>query len=74
MNDSRTRSRCKLFDNAISSLYYVFQPIMAIFRPEPDAKRRWIFNLLHFTVGFLAQLSSGLELFVRLVEDTEALI
>ena len=41
---------------------FVLQPIMAICRPAPDAKRRWIFNLLHFTVGFLAQLASGMKL------------
>jgi len=43
-------------------MYTCLQPIMAIFRPAPDAGNRWIFNMFHFTVGFLAQLASGMRL------------
>jgi len=32
---------------------------MAIFRPEPDAKKRPVFNVLHFLVGLLSHLASG---------------
>lgn len=42
----------------------LINPLMAIFRPEPDARRRWIFNLFHFSVGFLAQLASATAVFL----------
>lgn len=32
---------------------------MAIFRPDPKAEKRWIFNILHFLVGLIAHLSAG---------------
>ncbi|TRY95826.1 hypothetical protein DNTS_022043 [Danionella cerebrum] len=34
----------------------VIQPIMALFRPAPDAARRYIFNWLHFGTGTVAQI------------------
>jgi hypothetical protein len=42
----------------------VINPIMAIFRPEPNAKNRPIFNVLHFLVGLLAHLCAVVTLFL----------
>lgn len=39
--------------------YFLFQPIMAIFRCEPNDKNRPLFNIFHFIVGLLAHLSAG---------------
>ncbi|XP_033111693.1 uncharacterized protein LOC117112673 [Anneissia japonica] len=38
-------------------------PIMAIFRPHPGTPRRPIFNVLHFSVGFLGWLSAIVTVF-----------
>ncbi|XP_060584907.1 putative ferric-chelate reductase 1 [Ruditapes philippinarum] len=40
----------------------VLNPIMALFRPHPDAKRRYIFSWAHWFVGTVAQILSGLAL------------
>jgi len=34
---------------------------MAMFRPEPTAEMRTVFNILHFLVGTAAQLASGIN-------------
>jgi len=38
----------------------MFQPIMALFRPEPNAKNRPVFNFFHFSVGLISHLASGM--------------
>ena len=40
---------------------------MAIFRPEPTAERRQIFNLVHFWVGFIAHVASGTHQFINVI-------
>ena len=35
----------------ITTLLAFIQPVMAYFRPHPDAPRRFIFNWAHWTVG-----------------------
>ncbi|XP_057178358.1 putative ferric-chelate reductase 1 isoform X1 [Triplophysa rosa] len=42
----------------------VIQPVMALFRPAPDASRRYIFNWMHFGTGTLAQIVSVITVFL----------
>jgi hypothetical protein len=44
----------------------LINPIMAIFRCEPNDKRRIIFNIFHFIVGLLAHLSAVVTIFLGL--------
>jgi uncharacterized membrane protein len=44
----------------------IINPIMAMFRPEPNAKNRPIFNVLHFLVGLLAHLCAVVTMFLGL--------
>lgn len=41
-------------------------PVMAAFRPAPEHKYRWIFNICHFAVGLLAHLCSVVTLFLAM--------
>ncbi|XP_051970589.1 putative ferric-chelate reductase 1 isoform X1 [Xyrauchen texanus] len=42
----------------------VIQPLMALFRPAPDASRRYIFNWMHFGTGTLAQVVAVVTIFL----------
>ncbi|XP_030626013.1 putative ferric-chelate reductase 1 [Chanos chanos] len=42
----------------------IIQPVMALFRPAPDASRRYIFNWLHFGVGSAAHLIAVVAIFL----------
>ncbi|XP_051537828.1 putative ferric-chelate reductase 1 [Myxocyprinus asiaticus] len=42
----------------------VIQPVMALFRPAPDASRRYIFNWMHFGTGTLAQIVAVVTVFL----------
>ncbi|KAL3841487.1 hypothetical protein ACJMK2_019625, partial [Sinanodonta woodiana] len=42
----------------------IINPVMAIFRPRPDAPRRKIFNIAHFGVGTAAFLFSIINMFI----------
>lgn len=44
----------------------LINPLMALCRPAPDASKRWVFNLFHFLVGFLAQLAAATAVFLGL--------
>ncbi|XP_053395528.1 putative ferric-chelate reductase 1 [Mercenaria mercenaria] len=46
----------------IVTFFVVLNPIMALFRPHPDAKRRYIFSWAHWLVGTLAQILSAMAL------------
>ena len=51
----------KIKINDISFLF-IFQPIMALFRPPVDHKNRPIFNWAHFSVGTAAHITSGKQI------------
>ncbi|XP_073687201.1 putative ferric-chelate reductase 1 [Garra rufa] len=42
----------------------VIQPVMALFRPAPDASRRYIFNWMHFGTGTVAQVIAVVTIFL----------
>ena len=42
----------------------VIQPIMAAFRPSPDAEKRWIFNIAHWFVGNVAFICATVAIFL----------
>lgn len=42
----------------------VIQPVMALFRPAPDASRRYIFNWMHFGIGTVAQIVAVITVFL----------
>ncbi|XP_073720343.1 putative ferric-chelate reductase 1 [Misgurnus anguillicaudatus] len=42
----------------------VIQPVMALFRPAPDASRRYIFNWMHFGTGTIAQIVAVIAIFL----------
>lgn len=42
----------------------VIQPVMALFRPSPDASRRYIFNWMHFGTGTIAQIVAVIAIFL----------
>ncbi|XP_058621268.1 putative ferric-chelate reductase 1 isoform X2 [Onychostoma macrolepis] len=42
----------------------VVQPVMALFRPAPDASRRYIFNWMHFGTGTAAQVVAVVTIFL----------
>lgn len=42
----------------------VIQPVMALFRPAPDASRRYIFNWMHFGTGAAAQVVAVVTIFL----------
>lgn len=42
----------------------VIQPVMALFRPAPDAARRYIFNWMHFGTGTAAQIVAVVTIFL----------
>ncbi|RXN22194.1 ferric-chelate reductase 1 isoform X1 [Labeo rohita] len=42
----------------------VIQPLMALFRPAPDASRRYIFNWMHFGTGTVAQVIAVVTIFL----------
>uniref|UniRef100_A0A8C2GLT1 Ferric-chelate reductase 1b n=2 Tax=Cyprinus carpio TaxID=7962 RepID=A0A8C2GLT1_CYPCA len=42
----------------------VIQPVMALFRPAPDASRRYIFNWMHFGTGTVAQVVAVITIFL----------
>ncbi|XP_059380938.1 putative ferric-chelate reductase 1 isoform X2 [Carassius carassius] len=42
----------------------VIQPVMALFRPAPDASRRYIFNWMHFGTGTAAQVVAVVTIFL----------
>lgn len=42
----------------------LLNPIMALFRPNPNAERRPIFNWMHYSVGSIARILSIANLFL----------
>uniref|UniRef100_A0A671P8R3 Putative ferric-chelate reductase 1 n=1 Tax=Sinocyclocheilus anshuiensis TaxID=1608454 RepID=A0A671P8R3_9TELE len=42
----------------------VIQPVIALFRPAPDASRRYIFNWMHFGTGTAAQVVAVVTIFL----------
>ncbi|XP_051737663.1 putative ferric-chelate reductase 1 isoform X1 [Ctenopharyngodon idella] len=42
----------------------VIQPVMALFRPAPDASRRYIFNWMHFGTGTIVQIVAVVTIFL----------
>lgn len=46
----------------IVTFFVVLNPIMALFRPHPDDKHRYIFSWAHWFVGTLAQILSAMAL------------
>ena len=58
----------------IYSIISLFQPIMAFFRPAADHKKRYLFNMAHFSVGTVAHIISGKFTKINLFRTTWSLI
>uniref|UniRef100_A0A673MT76 Putative ferric-chelate reductase 1 n=1 Tax=Sinocyclocheilus rhinocerous TaxID=307959 RepID=A0A673MT76_9TELE len=51
----------------------VIQPVMALFRPAPDASRRYIFNWMHFGTGTVAQVVAVVTIFLGIHQQALSL-
>ncbi|XP_016134454.1 putative ferric-chelate reductase 1 isoform X1 [Sinocyclocheilus grahami] len=51
----------------------VIQPVMALFRPAPDASRRYIFNWMHFGTGRVAQVVAVVTIFLGIHQQALSL-
>lgn len=51
----------------------VIQPVMALFRPEPDASRRYIFSWMHFGTGTVAQVVAVIAIFLGIHQQALSL-
>uniref|UniRef100_A0A8C1BNA0 Ferric chelate reductase 1 n=1 Tax=Cyprinus carpio carpio TaxID=630221 RepID=A0A8C1BNA0_CYPCA len=51
----------------------VIQPVMALFRPAPDASRRYIFNWMHFGTGTAAQVVAVVTIFLGIHQQALSL-
>uniref|UniRef100_A0A8C1I7X6 Ferric-chelate reductase 1b n=1 Tax=Cyprinus carpio TaxID=7962 RepID=A0A8C1I7X6_CYPCA len=51
----------------------VIQPVMALFRPAPDASRRYIFNWMHFGTGTAVQVVAVVTIFLGIHQQALSL-
>ncbi|XP_038127182.1 putative ferric-chelate reductase 1 isoform X2 [Cyprinodon tularosa] len=51
----------------------VLQPVIAVFRPPPDCKRRPIFNVFHWGVGSLTEILAAMQLDEQQIVSSEQL-